>query len=179
MSVKLLLVGIFYNALSSLVLSWNLGTVRRFLEKQKDKIHAVVFCTTTSTDTEIYKRFVHWNYSLTRSCDASETCDKWIYFTHTHACFLYLNLSSLCYFFLRTTSALFSTWYTWRGDSCFKASCWCWRWEWWDNHRWTQNKDTAFTKCEKDCSKTFPNLYWSFSQQHSSSKTVGGSKYFS
>ncbi|URE35486.1 Macro domain [Musa troglodytarum] len=31
-------------------------TVRRFLEKQKDKITAVVFCTTTSSDTEIYKR---------------------------------------------------------------------------------------------------------------------------
>ncbi|XP_047937730.1 protein GDAP2 homolog isoform X2 [Salvia hispanica] len=33
-------------------------TVRRFLEKQKDKIHAVVFCTTTSSDTEIYKRLL-------------------------------------------------------------------------------------------------------------------------
>ncbi|KAL7110143.1 hypothetical protein ACP275_05G006300 [Erythranthe tilingii] len=33
-------------------------TVRRFLEKQKDKIHAVVFCTTTTTDTEIYKRLL-------------------------------------------------------------------------------------------------------------------------
>lgn len=33
------------------------GTVRRLLEKQKDKITAVVFCTTTSTDTEIYKRY--------------------------------------------------------------------------------------------------------------------------
>ncbi|KAJ6833065.1 protein GDAP2-like protein [Iris pallida] len=33
-------------------------TVRRFLEKQKDKISAVVFCTTTSSDTEIYKRFL-------------------------------------------------------------------------------------------------------------------------
>ncbi|KAF4368207.1 hypothetical protein CsatB_020060 [Cannabis sativa] len=33
-------------------------TVRRFLEKQKDKIKAVVFCTTTSTDTEIYKRLL-------------------------------------------------------------------------------------------------------------------------
>ncbi|KAJ7943390.1 appr-1-p processing enzyme family protein [Quillaja saponaria] len=33
-------------------------TVRRFLEKQKDKITAVVFCTTTSTDTEIYKRLL-------------------------------------------------------------------------------------------------------------------------
>ncbi|PRQ40695.1 putative CRAL-TRIO lipid binding domain, Macro domain-containing protein [Rosa chinensis] len=33
-------------------------TVRRFLEKQKDKIAAVVFCTTTSTDTEIYKRLL-------------------------------------------------------------------------------------------------------------------------
>lgn len=33
-------------------------TVRRFLEKQKDKINAVVFCTTTSTDTEIYKRLL-------------------------------------------------------------------------------------------------------------------------
>ncbi|XP_074295834.1 uncharacterized protein LOC141623616 isoform X3 [Silene latifolia] len=31
-------------------------TVRRFLDKQKDKITAIVFCTTTSTDTEIYKR---------------------------------------------------------------------------------------------------------------------------
>ncbi|MQL73575.1 hypothetical protein Taro_005930 [Colocasia esculenta] len=34
------------------------GTVRRFLEKQKDKITAVVFCTTTSSDTEIYKRLL-------------------------------------------------------------------------------------------------------------------------
>lgn len=33
-------------------------TVRRFLEKQKDKITAVVFCTTTSADTEIYKRLL-------------------------------------------------------------------------------------------------------------------------
>ncbi|CAN1152741.1 Clp protease adapter protein ClpF, chloroplastic [Linum perenne] len=33
-------------------------TVRRFLEKQRDKITAVVFCTTTSTDTEIYKRLL-------------------------------------------------------------------------------------------------------------------------
>ncbi|WOL09617.1 hypothetical protein Cni_G18370 [Canna indica] len=33
-------------------------TVRRFLEKQKDKITAVVFCTTSSTDTEIYKRLL-------------------------------------------------------------------------------------------------------------------------
>eukprot|EP01018_Ginkgo_biloba_P036518 Gb_02660 [translate_table: standard] len=31
-------------------------TVRRFLEKHKDKITAVVFCTTTASDTEIYKR---------------------------------------------------------------------------------------------------------------------------
>ncbi|XP_020577169.1 protein GDAP2 homolog isoform X2 [Phalaenopsis equestris] len=33
-------------------------TVRRFLEKQKDKITAVVFCTSTSSDTEIYKRLL-------------------------------------------------------------------------------------------------------------------------
>nr|XP_023888081.1 protein GDAP2 homolog [Quercus suber] len=33
-------------------------TVRRFLEKQKDKVAAVVFCTTTATDTEIYKRLL-------------------------------------------------------------------------------------------------------------------------
>ncbi|CBI27253.3 uncharacterized protein LOC100247494 isoform X3 [Vitis vinifera] len=33
-------------------------TVRRFLEKQKDKITAVVFCTTTANDTEIYKRLL-------------------------------------------------------------------------------------------------------------------------
>ncbi|CAN6477358.1 unnamed protein product [Victoria cruziana] len=33
-------------------------TVRRFLEKQKDRIKAVVFCTTTSYDTEIYKRLL-------------------------------------------------------------------------------------------------------------------------
>jgi len=33
-----------------------IGTVRRFLEKQKDKITAIVFCTSTTTDTEIYKR---------------------------------------------------------------------------------------------------------------------------
>ncbi|XP_047321826.1 protein GDAP2 homolog [Impatiens glandulifera] len=33
-------------------------TVRRFLEKQKEKITAVVFCTTTVLDTEIYKRLL-------------------------------------------------------------------------------------------------------------------------
>lgn len=33
-------------------------TVRRFLEKQKDKITAIVFCTSTTTDTEIYKRLL-------------------------------------------------------------------------------------------------------------------------
>ncbi|XP_010532599.1 PREDICTED: protein GDAP2 homolog [Tarenaya hassleriana] len=33
-------------------------TVRRFLEKQTDKIGAVVFCTTTTSDTEIYKRLL-------------------------------------------------------------------------------------------------------------------------
>ncbi|XVF43190.1 hypothetical protein PTKIN_Ptkin02bG0020600 [Pterospermum kingtungense] len=33
-------------------------TVRRFLEKQKDKITAVVFCTSTASDTEIYKRLL-------------------------------------------------------------------------------------------------------------------------
>ncbi|KZV14625.1 hypothetical protein F511_41956 [Dorcoceras hygrometricum] len=33
-------------------------TVRRFIEKQKEKIHAVVFCTTTASDTEIYKRLL-------------------------------------------------------------------------------------------------------------------------
>ncbi|PWA57529.1 appr-1-p processing enzyme family protein [Artemisia annua] len=33
-------------------------TVRRFLEKQKDKIVAVVFCLTTANDTEIYKRLL-------------------------------------------------------------------------------------------------------------------------
>ncbi|XVF85858.1 hypothetical protein PTKIN_Ptkin17bG0151600 [Pterospermum kingtungense] len=33
-------------------------TVRRLIEKQKDKITAVVFCTSTSSDTEIYKRLL-------------------------------------------------------------------------------------------------------------------------
>eukprot|EP00245_Coleochaete_scutata_P002972 TRINITY_DN14230_c0_g1_i2.p1 TRINITY_DN14230_c0_g1~~TRINITY_DN14230_c0_g1_i2.p1 ORF type:complete len:568 (-),score=92.07 TRINITY_DN14230_c0_g1_i2:462-2165(-) len=33
-------------------------TVRRFLEKHKDKVTAVVFCLTTSSDTEIYKRLL-------------------------------------------------------------------------------------------------------------------------
>ncbi|KAI4373842.1 hypothetical protein MLD38_011914 [Melastoma candidum] len=33
-------------------------TVRRFLEKQKDKIKAIVFCTSTASDTEIYKRLL-------------------------------------------------------------------------------------------------------------------------
>ncbi|BBN19494.1 ganglioside-induced differentiation-associated protein 2 [Marchantia polymorpha subsp. ruderalis] len=33
-------------------------TVRRFLEKYKEKITAVVFCTVTTTDTEIYKRLL-------------------------------------------------------------------------------------------------------------------------
>ncbi|CAF2192162.1 unnamed protein product [Brassica napus] len=36
----------------------SIRTVRRFLEKHKDKISAVVFCTTTSSDTEIYKRLL-------------------------------------------------------------------------------------------------------------------------
>ncbi|THF97992.1 hypothetical protein TEA_007541 [Camellia sinensis var. sinensis] len=47
----------FFQSLSS-KLSLFLGTVRRFLEKQKHKIKAVVFCTTTSSDTEIYKRLL-------------------------------------------------------------------------------------------------------------------------
>uniref|UniRef100_A0A0R0JD55 Uncharacterized protein n=1 Tax=Glycine max TaxID=3847 RepID=A0A0R0JD55_SOYBN len=34
------------------------GTVRRFLEKQKNNIIAVVFCTVSTTDTEIYKRLL-------------------------------------------------------------------------------------------------------------------------
>lgn len=34
------------------------GTVRRFLEKHKEKITAVVFCTASATDTDIYKRLV-------------------------------------------------------------------------------------------------------------------------
>ncbi|EEF48648.1 ganglioside induced differentiation associated protein, putative [Ricinus communis] len=38
-------------------------TVGRFLEKQKDKIKAVVFCTTTRTDTEIYKRLLPLYFS--------------------------------------------------------------------------------------------------------------------
>ncbi|GAQ82694.1 hypothetical protein KFL_001200180 [Klebsormidium nitens] len=33
-------------------------TVRRFLEKHKDKIDALVFCTMTTADTEIYKRLL-------------------------------------------------------------------------------------------------------------------------
>ncbi|KAG6429762.1 hypothetical protein SASPL_107815 [Salvia splendens] len=33
-------------------------TVRRFLEKQKDYVHAVIFCTTASSDAEIYKRLL-------------------------------------------------------------------------------------------------------------------------
>lgn len=33
-------------------------TVRRFLEKQREKITAVIFCTTTISDTEIYKRLL-------------------------------------------------------------------------------------------------------------------------
>jgi hypothetical protein len=33
-------------------------TVRRFLEKHKDKITAVVFCTANATDTDIYKRLL-------------------------------------------------------------------------------------------------------------------------
>ncbi|KAH9626157.1 hypothetical protein KSS87_017681 [Heliosperma pusillum] len=33
-------------------------TVRRFLEKQKDSITAIVFCTSTTMDTEIYKRLL-------------------------------------------------------------------------------------------------------------------------
>ncbi|XP_057777296.1 uncharacterized protein LOC130995861 isoform X2 [Salvia miltiorrhiza] len=33
-------------------------TVRRFLEKQKDNVHAVIFCTAASSDTEIYKRLL-------------------------------------------------------------------------------------------------------------------------
>ncbi|KAG5059520.1 hypothetical protein JHK87_000549 [Glycine soja] len=41
-----------------LLRSFYSGTVRRFLEKQKDNITAVVFCTTSTTDTEIYKRLL-------------------------------------------------------------------------------------------------------------------------
>ncbi|KAL6566447.1 hypothetical protein OROGR_002062 [Orobanche gracilis] len=33
-------------------------TIRRFLEKQKEKIVAVIFCTTMASDTEIYKRLL-------------------------------------------------------------------------------------------------------------------------
>ncbi|KAH7430113.1 hypothetical protein KP509_09G084500 [Ceratopteris richardii] len=33
-------------------------TVRRFLEKHKDRISAIVFCTSTGSDTEIYKRLL-------------------------------------------------------------------------------------------------------------------------
>ncbi|XP_048226975.1 protein GDAP2 homolog isoform X2 [Ricinus communis] len=36
----------------------HVAIIRRFLEKQKDKIKAVVFCTTTTMDTEIYKRLL-------------------------------------------------------------------------------------------------------------------------
>ncbi|CAA6672998.1 unnamed protein product [Spirodela intermedia] len=36
----------------------SIRTVRRFLEKHKDKITAVVFCTSTASDTEIYKRLL-------------------------------------------------------------------------------------------------------------------------
>jgi O-acetyl-ADP-ribose deacetylase (regulator of RNase III) len=40
-------------------------TVRRFLEKQKNNLTAVVFCTTSTTDTEIYKRyFLHFSLSI-------------------------------------------------------------------------------------------------------------------
>jgi hypothetical protein len=46
-----------YSFLSNSPLVYFPGTVRRLLENQKDKITAVVFCTTTSTDTEIYKRY--------------------------------------------------------------------------------------------------------------------------
>lgn len=35
-----------------------LRTIRRFLDKQKDELTAVVFCTTTGFDTEIYKRLL-------------------------------------------------------------------------------------------------------------------------
>ncbi|KAJ7523248.1 hypothetical protein O6H91_18G043300 [Diphasiastrum complanatum] len=35
-----------------------LRTVRRFLEKHKDKIRAIVLCTSTATDSEIYKRLL-------------------------------------------------------------------------------------------------------------------------
>jgi hypothetical protein len=46
------------------------GTVRRFLEKQKDKVTAVVFCTTTSTDTEIYKRYINVSVKICYLVDA-------------------------------------------------------------------------------------------------------------
>lgn len=39
-----------------MTLLYSAGTVRRFLEKQKSKIAGVVFCTVSSSDTEIYKR---------------------------------------------------------------------------------------------------------------------------
>jgi hypothetical protein len=41
-----------------MTLLYSAGTVRRFLEKQKSKIAGVVFCTVSSSDTEIYKRLL-------------------------------------------------------------------------------------------------------------------------
>lgn len=46
-----------FNSPNLILYYLGLGTVRRFLEKQEDQIKAIVFCTTTSADTEIYKRF--------------------------------------------------------------------------------------------------------------------------
>jgi len=46
------------------------GTVRRLLEKQKDKVAAVVFCTTTATDTEIYKRYMNAAVKISSLLDA-------------------------------------------------------------------------------------------------------------
>ena len=52
------LTNLFLSMILKLLATWKAGTVRRFLEKHKDKINAVVFCSSSATDTEIYKRLV-------------------------------------------------------------------------------------------------------------------------
>lgn len=52
--------------------------MRRFLEKQKDKITAVVFCTTTSSDTEIYKRYITVSYTEIEPTNLESNLELWL-----------------------------------------------------------------------------------------------------
>ena len=51
------------------------GTVSRFLEKHEDKSTAVVFCISSATDTDIYRRSAHSSYVL-EGCDVKSYCSN-------------------------------------------------------------------------------------------------------